>query len=80
MFKMMNMMMSIMRSRERRLSVFFLFAALLACAHSTEESDAVLGEDDGGESGEGVRLLTDDSFMDAVKDADFIVVEFFAPW
>ena len=60
--------------------MFFLFAAFLACAHSSEESDAVLGEDGGEESSEGVRLLTDDTFVDAVKDADFIVVEFYAPW
>lgn len=46
-----------------------------------EDGDAM--ESEGGDAVEpegGLQLLTDDTFNDAVKDVDFLVVEFYAPW
>ena len=45
------------------------------------DGDAV--ESEGGDAVEpegGLPLLTDDTFNDAVKDVDFMVVEFYTPW
>ncbi len=66
-------------------AIFLLLATHLYCACAVEE-DPVMGEESvssdsgGGVGGGGVELLHDYNFMETVKSAHFIVVEFYAPW
>ena len=77
---------------KRKDLVFLLLASLLCCACGVEE-DAVMGEDSESVPSEGgvgvgredvgdveLPLLNDDNFLRAVKNVDFMVVEFYTPW
>ncbi len=68
-----------------RATILLLLATTLYCACALEE-DAVMGEESvrsdsgGGVGGGELEMLHDYNFMETVKNADFIVVEFYAPW